>query len=159
MRGIIFFPPGLVGIGVPKLGGTSPLVPMPTGQGVCSYNYIYLNPFYVNVLLSKSPLVYLDFIVWNSLNVQKKMLRYYIVQAENSKTHLQLADAQCNESCWSFMEVEQHWHAWEIVYQPHILECSQIQIRFCSLPILFKIAGATFLLKLKGDFIWTKGKK
>ena len=132
------FPPGLVGIGLPKLGGD---------QSPCPHKFSIIQE-------SKYVLVYLDF----SLNVQKK-IRYYIVQAENSKPNLQLADAHCNESCWSFMEVEQHWRAWEIVYQPHILECSQIQIRICPPPILFKIAGATFLLKLKGDFIWTKGKR
>ena len=83
------------------------------------------------------------------------------MQAENSKTHLQLADAQCNESCWSFMEVEQHWRAWEVVYQPHILKCSQIPIRFCPLTILFNIVVAKFLLKLKGDFLsfQKEGKK
>ena len=66
-----------------------------------------------------------------------------------------------NESCWSFMEVEQHWQAWEVVYQPHILECSQIQIRVCPLKILFNIVVAIFLLKLKGDFLsfQKEGKK
>ena len=85
-----------------------------------------------------------------SLNMNKMLHRYCIVQAENSKPHFKLADVQCNESCWSFMEVEQHWRVWERVYQPHI----QIHISFCSLPILFTIAVATFLSKLKGDFIY-----